>query len=104
MQRLSTITQRSLIALGTTAILALGIAQAQPTTAQEPMPTMAPVGAQLTIRDVYDRVEAAGYQRIREIEWDDGRYEVKARDAQGVRVKLYVDGDTGTITPRRQRN
>lgn len=52
---------------------------------------------QLTIRDVYDRMEAAGYRDLREIEWSDGRYEVKARNAQGARVKLEVDGNTGAV-------
>lgn len=52
---------------------------------------------QLTIRDVYDRLEAAGYRDLREIEWSDGRYEVKARNAQGARVKLEIDGNTGAV-------
>ncbi|MNJ00943.1 hypothetical protein D3C73_1604200 [compost metagenome] len=52
---------------------------------------------QLTIRDVYDRMEAAGYRDLREVEWSDGRYEVKARNAQGARVKLEVDGNTGAV-------
>ena len=34
---------------------------------------------------------------IREIEYDDGRYEVKARNAQGQRVKLYVNASSGAI-------
>lgn len=56
---------------------------------------------QLTIRDVYDRLEAAGYRDLREIEWSDGRYEVKARNAQGARVKLEIDGNTGAVLRNR---
>lgn len=62
-----------------------------------PARPMAPAGARLTIRDVYDCVEAAGYHEISEIEWEDGRYEVEARDADGHAVELRVDGESGAI-------
>lgn len=58
--------------------------------------------ARLTIREIYDRLEAAGYRDLLEIEWSDGRYEVKGRNAQGARVKLDVDGTTGAVL--RERN
>ena len=58
---------------------------------------LAPPGARLTIRDVHDRVAAAGYREISEIEWEDGHYEVEARDAGGQAVELQVSGDTGAI-------
>ena len=51
----------------------------------------------LNIRQIYDHLDTAGYREIREIEWDDGRYEVKARNGQGERVKLYVSGVTGAV-------
>lgn len=50
-----------------------------------------------TLRDVYDRVQAAGYRDLREIELDRGRWEVKALDAEGNPVKLYVSGSSGEI-------
>lgn len=56
----------------------------------QPMPT-------LTIRDVYDHVQAAGYRELREIELEKGRWEVKALDAEGNPVKLYVNGSSGEI-------
>ncbi|MDR3002656.1 MAG: PepSY domain-containing protein [Acidovorax sp.] len=58
----------------------------------------------LTIRQVYDRLEAAGYRDLREIEWDDHRYEVKARDAQGNWVKLDVDGQSGAVLRSRNKH
>lgn len=58
---------------------------------------MAPAGARLTIREIYDRMEAAGYHEISEIEWEDGHYEVEARDARGRAVELQVDGTSGAI-------
>lgn len=58
----------------------------------------------LTIREVYDRLEAAGYRDMREIEWDHSHYEVKAHDAQGARVKLDVDGSTGAVLRSRNKH
>ena len=80
------------------AALATGIAQAQsPAPAAAPTAATAPAAPQLTIRDIYDRMEAAGYRDLREIEFSKGRYEVKARNAQGERVKLYVNATTGAV-------
>ena len=89
--------RRVLIAFAAGAALAAGIAQAQ-----SPMPAAAPTAMatatpQLTLRDIYDRMEAAGYRDMREIEFSKGRYEVKARNAQGERVKLYVNASTGAV-------
>lgn len=93
--------RRTLIALAAATAIGLGIAQAQtattPGAAAAPAAAMAPAGAQLTIRDIYDRMEAAGYREIREIEWDDGRYEVRASNAQGERVKLHVNARSGEV-------
>ena len=36
-------------------------------------------------------VDALGYKDIREIERDDGCYEIEASDAEGRRVELYLD-------------
>ena len=72
-----------------------------PAPAAQVAPAAARHAPQLTIRHIYDRVEAAGYRDQREIEWSDGRYEVKARDSQGERVKLQVDGHTGAIVRSR---
>ena len=56
----------------------------------------------LNIRQIYDRVEAAGYVNIREIELEKyGYYKVKARNAQGDRVKLHVNAQTGAIERNR---
>lgn len=72
MQRFPHTPRRHLIALAAGAALVLGIAQAQ---AQTPAPApasataAAPAAARLTIRDIYDRMEAAGYRDIREIEY-----------------------------------
>ena len=96
-------TRRFLIALSAGAALALGIAQAQtlaPT--QAPAAATVPAGPPLAIRDIYDRREVAGYRDIREVEYSDGRYEVKATNTRGASVKLYVNASTDAV--ERTRN
>ena len=58
----------------------------------------------LSIRDIYDRVDAAGYRQVREIDLDHGRYEVKALNPQGQSVKLYVNARSGAIEQVRHRS
>lgn len=86
---------RSLLAAAALASAMLGGASALAQAAQ----TAAPA---LNIRQIYDRVEAAGYVNIREIELEKyGHYEVKARNAQGGRAKLHVNAQTGEIERNR---
>ncbi|MBS0291646.1 MAG: PepSY domain-containing protein [Proteobacteria bacterium] len=99
--------RRSLILLAAGTALTWSIAQAQapaPTAAPAPAAATAPAAAQLTIRDIYDRLEAAGYRDMRQIEWEHGRYEVKASNAQGERVKLRVNATTGVVESSRTRS
>ena len=93
-----------LTALALTAMLGTAAqAQGTPTaSAAAPVAAATPAPA-LTIRHIYDRLDAAGYRDLREIEWDHGHYEVKARDAQGARVKLDVDGQTGAVLRSRTK-
>lgn len=105
MQSLAIPARRLLLAasaLGALSALTLGIAQAQPAQPASPaVQATSPAAPMLTIRDIYDRMEAAGYRDLREIEFDDGRYEVKARNARGERVKLYVNASTGAVERER---
>ena len=57
----------------------------------------------ITVRQVIDKVEAAGYSDIREIERDDGMYEVKVVTQDGQRMELYLDRKTGEILNRERR-
>ena len=96
---------RLLVVLAAASAITWGIAQAQaPTPAPAPTASPTAVEPQLTVRDIYDRLEAAGYRQIREIEWDDGRYEAKATNAQGERVKLKVNASTGAVERTRTRH
>lgn len=103
MQALHIPARRPLLAACAGTALTLGIAQAQPAQpASAAAQATSPAAPQLSIRDIYDRMEAAGYRDMREIEFDNGRYEVKARNARGERVKLDVNAGTGTV--ERERN
>lgn len=96
--------QRPLMVLAAGSALALGVAQAQTTApAASAMPAAAQAAQRLTIREVLDRLEAGGYRDVREIELDHGRYEVKAENARGERVKLKIDARTGTLESERVR-
>ncbi|HYH39769.1 MAG TPA: PepSY domain-containing protein [Azospirillum sp.] len=79
------------------ALLAAGLgtaAYAQQTLQQTPQTAVA---EPLSIRAILDRVEAQGYRDITEVEREDGRYEVKAVDAEGRRVELKLDARTGEV-------
>lgn len=117
MNTTSSIRQRALLILATTAALALPAAHAQTpaqssaqTPAQSAAPaaaTSAPVAApaataRLSIRDIYDRASAAGYRDLYEIELDHGRYKVKGYDAQGARAKVYFNASTGAVEDGRK--
>lgn len=96
------------LAIGASALVAGTAAQAQ-TAAPAQAPAQAAQAAQaapaapmLTIRQVYDKMEAAGYRNISEIERSSKHgYEVKAYDPQGQRVKLRVDPQSGAVTRSR---
>lgn len=51
----------------------------------------------LSLMQVTQLVSEKGYTDIREVEREDGHYEVEARDEEGRWVELYVDGRTGEI-------
>jgi len=58
----------------------------------------------LSIPQIYDKLEAAGYRNVEKIERERGSYEVKATDRNGARVKLYLHPQTGEIINQRQRS
>lgn len=53
---------------------------------------------ELSMEQVIAKLKEQGYADITEIEREDGRYCVDARDADGKKVELYVDAKTGEIT------
>ncbi|HRI92230.1 MAG TPA: PepSY domain-containing protein [Accumulibacter sp.] len=56
----------------------------------------------LSIPQIVDKLEAAGYCNIEEIEREHGNYEVRATRRDGTRSKLYVHPQTGEVMDSRQ--
>lgn len=54
----------------------------------------------LSIPQVHEKLEAAGYRQIEKIEREGGGYEARATDGKGERVKLYINPQTGGIMSR----
>jgi len=63
----------------------------------------APAGERqwLTIPQVHEKLEAAGYRNIEKIERERGGYEARATDRNGERIKLYVNPQTGALLDQR---
>lgn len=58
----------------------------------------------LTIKQIHEKLEAAGYTDITEIERDRTVYEAKARNKDGQRVKLDMDLASGEILKTKIKN
>ena len=55
----------------------------------------------IAFEEIVAKVEAAGYLEVYSIEYEHSLYEVKARDAEGRRVELYVHPKTGKLLKNR---
>jgi len=58
----------------------------------------------LNLGQIYDKLEAAGYTDVREIERENDGYEAKARDSKGRAIKLYVEPLEGRIVGEKVRD
>lgn len=56
----------------------------------------------LPLPKLLERLAAGGYRDIEKIERERGRYEVRATDRQGARVKLYLHPQSGELIDQRQ--
>lgn len=95
--KLSTIL--SSLALG--GAFAVGGAVSTPSVAGENRPAASGERQWLSIAQVHERLEAAGYRNIEKIERERGGYEARATDRNGERVKLHVNPQTGEIMNQR---
>ncbi len=75
---------------GTTVLVA-------PVLAQGAAPAAPAARAALGIPEIHQRLTAAGYTDIDEIDRERDRYEVKATDREGRRVELDVDAATAEV-------
>ena len=62
-----------------------------------------PAAEWLSVDQVTQKLKEQGYT-VRRIEASHGCYEVKATDAKGVRVEMYVDPATAEIVSREGRS
>ncbi|MFO7190354.1 MAG: PepSY domain-containing protein [Pseudomonadota bacterium] len=88
----------SLLCIAALAGSAPALAQAP---AQTPEQRPARGSAELDLKDIIARLEAAGYTAISDIEKDDGFWEIEARSPSGERVELKVDPRDGRIVRER---
>ena len=58
----------------------------------------------LSIGQVHQKLEAAGFRNVEKIEREHGLYEARATDRNGARVKLHINPQTGEVTERNERN
>ncbi len=92
---MTTLTKHRLLGAALLAAAAAVGVQAQTVS---PAPAPATAATTLTMQQVIERLAARGYRDISEIELErDGSYEVEARDDQGRKVELKLDGRTGEL-------
>ena len=98
---------------GATALTGLAYAQEQASTTSAGTAPVAesaqvrgksPRDAWLNLGQIYDKLQAAGYTDIREIERESDGYEAKARNADGHIVKLHVAPLEGRIVSEKVRD
>jgi len=65
--------------------------------------TVPPRAEWMKISDLALKLEAQGYT-IRELDSDDGIYEVEMQDANGMRVEAYLHPVTGEVLQRQRDN
>lgn len=65
--------------------------------ATSPAVVVAQGTGKLSPADVVEKVKAAGYTNVHDVEYDDGRWEVEATSPAGEAVDLKIDPDTGKI-------
>ncbi|MET0985380.1 MAG: PepSY domain-containing protein [Steroidobacteraceae bacterium] len=53
--------------------------------------------AELTIQQVIDKLETAGYTAIGDVEKDDGHWEAEATNKAAQRVEVELDSSTGAV-------
>lgn len=64
---------------------------------QAALRTAGPRHGGMDVQQILTLVEGMGYTAITEIEYENGRYEVKATDADRLRVELYIDAVSGDL-------
>lgn len=66
--------------------------------AQTGRPFKLPENNTLTLLEAVKKVESSGYSHLYKVESEDGKYEIKALDAKGNKIKLEVDAMNGKVS------
>ena len=103
--RIPTILSRVFSSLAIGAVLVAGSVMFAPSFAGESRDARATLSDPqwLSIGQVHDRILTAGYRNVEKIERERGMYEARATDRSGVRVKIYINPQTGEVTGTGQR-
>jgi hypothetical protein len=59
-----------------------------------------PLAEELTIDQAIEIARAEGFDLIREVQFDDGRWEIEGRNAEGQTIEIEIDGVSGEIVSR----
>ncbi len=60
--------------------------------------------AWLSIGQVHEKLEAAGYRSVEKIEREHGVYEARATDSNGARLKLSINPQTGEVLSQKRKH
>ena len=71
--------------------------------AQRLDPATTSLATALSVREIYDKLHAAGYDQIREIGWSNSRYKAEVWSSKGHDITLYVNAYTGELERRKTR-
>jgi hypothetical protein len=82
-------------------VLATGGVMLAPSFAGEVRPAVSAGRQWLSISQIHEKLEAAGYRNVEKIEREHGGYEARATDRNGERIKLYLNPQTGEILDQR---
>lgn len=58
---------------------------------------LAPAAADISIEQAIAIAREHGMQVIREVELDDGKWEIEGRDAEGREIEIDIDARTGEV-------
>jgi hypothetical protein len=75
----------------------MGIAAAAAVMTGGPFAIASAAQGQLSPSEVVQKIEGAGYTKVHDVEFDDGRWEVEATSPAGVPVDLTIDATSGQI-------
>lgn len=89
----------STLCLATT--LLLGGTGLTPAYADDKSSDWSHANAALSVAQVLQKLDAAGYSHIEKIQLKRGNYEVRTTNRNGERIKLYVNAQTGSILGQR---